>query len=596
MNKMIRIICYMLSLGVSTFSWAQDTGIYTRVNIALSQVDASAVERALYKHFPILSQTNTRLVLAHEIESPGGFHYTFDQYIEGIPIHHGGIKANLNKSGMIISCMNYLADFETNITSSFHLSAEYFRQEVARELETADVSISQSYVVQDRQLIAAYHARIYDKYSGLNEERIYHADTGTMLQQEDLNSYFARVDSSGSGKVFIPNPCTKAQVAYGDLFVDAEDANLPIFDELMDTVELRDIQYRAGLFRLEGPYVFIEDILGPEKTPAVSIDGNFYFDRSQSGFEDVMAYYHIDTFQRYIQRLGFTNLQNKPFRVDTHGSTSDNSAFVPNGENSYIRFGEGGVDDAEDADVIIHEYGHALSNAASPGSLSGFERKALDEGVGDYLTASYSKDITLFDWYKLFNWDGYNEFWMGRDAATTETYPPESRDIYSYGQIWASSLMRIREEIGAEIADRLAIQELYSNAISMSLADGIQLLLDADTLLYEGKYANAINFYTCQSALRNDPICLQVDLSAPTAEKYFEIFPNPNTGRFQVSFSPVRNNMQVEIYTLMGQLVKRVQLTAKISSIKLSVAEGLYVVKLIQENQILEYRKMMIRR
>ncbi|MEZ4916786.1 MAG: hypothetical protein R2836_07345 [Chitinophagales bacterium] len=52
--------------------------------------------------------------------------------------------------------------------------------------------------------------------------------------------------------------------------------------------------------------------------------------------------------------------------VDTHGNNgADNSFFSPATPLRLI-FGEGGVDDAEDADVIIHEYGHAISHFAAP--------------------------------------------------------------------------------------------------------------------------------------------------------------------------------------------------------------------------------------
>ena len=68
----------------------------------------------------------------------------------------------------------------------------------------------------------------------------------------------------------------------------------------------------------------------------------------------------------------------------------DQSVFIGNSGNSYLLFGEGGVDDAEDADVIIHEYAHAISYAASPETNSGTERRGLDEGLGDYFAAIYS--------------------------------------------------------------------------------------------------------------------------------------------------------------------------------------------------------------
>jgi hypothetical protein len=77
--------------------------------------------------------------------------------------------------------------------------------------------------------------------------------------------------------------------------------------------------------------------------------------------------------------------------IDPHGTSADNSFFsYPN----FIYYGTGGVDDAEDADVITHEYSHFLSRNAAPNTNVGMERQGLDEGLGDYVAASYFKPIS----------------------------------------------------------------------------------------------------------------------------------------------------------------------------------------------------------
>jgi hypothetical protein len=48
-----------------------------------------------------------------------------------------------------------------------------------------------------------------------------------------------------------------------------------------------------------------------------------------------------------------------------------------------LRFGKGGVDDAEDAEVILHEYGHAI-HFAQNFSFASEEAGAISEGFGDY--------------------------------------------------------------------------------------------------------------------------------------------------------------------------------------------------------------------
>ena len=55
--------------------------------------------------------------------------------------------------------------------------------------------------------------------------------------------------------------------------------------------------------------------------------------------------------------------------------------------------GDGGVDDGEDADVIVHELGHATQDAQVPGFGEGAEQGAMGEGFGDFLaTYIYLQD------------------------------------------------------------------------------------------------------------------------------------------------------------------------------------------------------------
>ena len=82
-------------------------------------------------------------------------------------------------------------------------------------------------------------------------------------------------------------------------------------------------------------------------------------------------------------------------------SGADNSHYL--GGSGQLAFGEGGVDDAEDADVIVHEFGHALSDHASPLSNTGLERRAIDEGYGDYFAASYSRKFSDYNWENIFS-------------------------------------------------------------------------------------------------------------------------------------------------------------------------------------------------
>src|SRR5439155_9117055 len=121
---------------------------------------------------------------------------------------------------------------------------------------------------------------------------------------------------------------------------------------------------------------------------------------------------HIDRSQRYIQSLGFSDasgdgIDDRPQIAIADQFSADDSYFLSS--SRVIRYGAGGVDDAEDADVILHEYGHALQYSESPGFETSpkFEAGAIAEGSGDYWAAAMSArspgttntdDICIFVW------------------------------------------------------------------------------------------------------------------------------------------------------------------------------------------------------
>jgi hypothetical protein len=73
---------------------------------------------------------------------------------------------------------------------------------------------------------------------------------------------------------------------------------------------------------------------------------------------------------------------NRPQAVRINQFGQDNS-FATGHPKDELRFGKGGVDDAEDAEVILHEYGHAI-HFAQNFSFASEQAGAISEGFGDY--------------------------------------------------------------------------------------------------------------------------------------------------------------------------------------------------------------------
>lgn len=304
------------------------------------------------------------------------------------------------------------------------------------------------------------------------------AKTGEKLKIEDVSSYHhskgshphkplprlqgpLRATVNGTGFVFDPDPLSTAVATYAGSYVDGNDATNAALDAQRISVTLPDITFAAGVYSLVGPYAAIGDFEAPNKGLFTQASSNFAFNRSNDGFEAVNTYYHIDAAMRYLNvTLGLTIMPYQytgGVRFDPSGlNGADNSHYVSG--TGRLAFGEGGVDDAEDADVIIHELGHGLHDWVTVGGLS--QVNGLSEGIGDYWAASYSRSKgnwptsnVAYNW--TFNWDGHNPFWGGRVLNYAAVYPGGLiNQIHTDGQIWATANMKIWDDIGRQKADK----------------------------------------------------------------------------------------------------------------------------------------------
>ncbi|HHG85010.1 MAG TPA: hypothetical protein ENJ82_09730 [Bacteroidetes bacterium] len=560
-----------------------------------ADANAETVRLALLEMKPFLQKSNCDLALQHEIESPGGFHYTFQQMYQGQPIYQARIKANLTQSKRMMSILTTLlpvnsapAEFvATEEEAKSHLTTLYDQGGYRFHID-----LKKCYFLGENGLLPAFQAEI------AVDDRLWEVildgqDINILLLKRDLATYarppkVSSVDTTGTAMVFRPDPLTSSGNVYGGNYTDNADTDSPFLNNERVQVTLNDICYNGTFFLLEGPYLKIKDVEAPFSAPATSTDGNFIFTRADQGFEDAMCYYHIDTYQRYIQSLGFMNLMNAPLTVDPHAlNGQDNSHFVPQGGNLRLGFGEGGVDDAEDADVIVHEYGHAISYSAAPGSNGGTERQGLDEGFGDYIAASYSKSLHYASWKNTFTWDGHNEFWNGRSASIATLYPPASTDIYTYGEIWASTLMEVWDEIGRINSDKVFFESLYHSNVSMTLSDAAQIVLDADTALFNGAHTLNYQLAFCRRGIFTGTApgqsCFVGTVKPNDPGSQWLIFPNPAKETFSINVSDWlrRSAIRYEIVDVMGKTVANGRINRAFSEVPISqLSAGTFLVRL----------------
>lgn len=313
------------------------------------------------------------------------------------------------------------------------------------------------------------------------------ARTGEVFRVVDRS-----LNVDGTGYVFDPDPLSTAHATYGDAgFSDDADATTPQLDAARASRTLKDItDLGGGTFKLQGPYAEVVDSESPFKGLFAQSGSTFNFDRSQDTFEAVNAYYHIDQIMRYVNGtlgIGVTPYQYAGgVRFDPSGfNGADNAHYIPT--TGQLAFGEGGVDDAEDADVILHELGHGLHDWLTAGGLSQVD--GFSEGVGDYVAQSYSRSLgqwaaneTPYAW--VFSWDGHNPFWAGRVTNYGAHYPDGLvGEVHGDGQIWASSLMKIWNDIGRNKTDAAVFEGLAMTNGASSQNDAAQAVLQAAVTL-----------------------------------------------------------------------------------------------------------------
>ena len=205
------------------------------------------------------------------------------------------------------------------------------------------------------------------------------ARTGAPLRIRDL-----LWRATASATLFDPNPVV-TQGSYAGLR-DAKDKDSALLTSLRIPVSLPRITSPEGC--LLGTYA--DARLGKRAKPVCRPSLDFTgVRRSNDRFEALMAYFHIDRTRAYIDGLGLSQaLRRKPQRVRANGIPDDNSFFSSMTRSMTV--GTGGVDDGEDADVIVHEYGHSLQDQAVHGFGRSIGAGSMGEGFGDYLAAAMS--------------------------------------------------------------------------------------------------------------------------------------------------------------------------------------------------------------
>jgi hypothetical protein len=596
---MKNLFAFLLIINSSTALFAQnkyhrnvvefdnkEAKISTPNTILATKNISSEVENYIRNAFPSVKYGD--FILRHHTQSQASNHYLFQQYYKNLEVYRGSIKISVNKSGKISSVLNFayeLPDEALYIIKSPNIE-QYLSQKYGNEFPIKSQT-KEVYYVKNHQLHKGTLLNYSSTYSYIGDKEVlFNADGKEIYENDNMvyHSHASQQDTLVKVKIFRPDPLASANVTYGGSYVDANDTDVAVINaELVDTTMF--VKFENDTFYLKSNYINLGEFDLPIKAICKTLTDTMHYTRANDCFEQVSVFFYINYFQNYLQSLGFNNLGNHAINVDAHGwNGQDNSSFSPS--EDLLSFGEGGVDDAEDLDVILHEYQHALAYYAAPGTNSGNERRCLDEANGDYLAASYSKSVENHTWDNVFTWDGHNEFWQGRKATSAKVYSSSLSfsNIYAQTDLWAGTLMQIWEDIGRETTDKILMESLYAYSAGLKMNQAAKLFLLADSNLHNG--ANAIPIITrfCAKNL------LTTECSIISVDKKLKNIPNTHpTVYFNANEIVVNtdNNFDFNLITIDGKGLLKAKNQSNNNSINISdLPSGVYMLQLtIKDNK-----------
>lgn len=537
----------------------------------------------------------------------------FEQTINNVPIFEGDIVVHFNNQDEVtytadapVSKNKMTIDTTPNISaaSAFDIAKGVIipKGEIMHQENRLFVYNTEN---GDTRLVYRVVIDSYEKQGSW--ETIIDAHTKEVLSTKDIAIYHHKnhdeprkvgarnnpLKATGTAYIYNPDPLSVAGVKYGGAYVDGNDATNPSLDAARSLVNLPEIELLSGVYKLKSKYAEIKDIQAPSTGLFTQSSPDFLFDRSQLGFEATNIFYHFHNSMAYInETLGINcrpTVNGGAVQFDPHGQNgADNSAFYPGGQ--YLTFGQGGVDDGEDADVILHELGHGIHYWVT--GLKSSSKQGLGEGSGDYWAMSYSRSLNQwasntpeYNW--VFNWDGHNPFWDGRVTNYTAKYPTSTIDNSNYihinGQIWATALMRIYDKLGKEKTDRIFLEGLAltnSTATQQTAATAVrQAAIDMN-----GKFG-----FTCANV---DVINTEMIASGYTMSTYtckdlavndikkdqIKIYPNPTKDILNINIDTSKESRAV-ITSLDGRQVLTTTIKNGKNQINVStLPKGVYLI------------------
>ena len=457
-------------------------------------------------------------------------HTRFRQKIAGYPVFQGIVSVHQGREGAVRTVHSaYVPNPKAEKTITARLNAAQAEKIAKAEINKSAAVMAPLrmptrsellwFQADDGELRLAWKLMVFSNDPLGDFLTVIDASNGELLLMENRMAFV-----NGSGYVYAPNP-----VQYHGNWTtisDNSDANSALLDSARVLVTLQGLDPCTNSCKLTGEFVDLTLQKQGKRVPdADEPDRNYFYTRDDERFEQVVVYHTVDSIQRYFHALGFdddvgvTNgIRDFPTFAHAHWYKQDQSYYST--ADDAIHFGDGGVDDGEDADIIAHEYGHAVQHDQNS-AWGGGEMGAMGEGFGDYLAASY------------FSADG-NSAYQNSNAACVGEWDATSYDsgnppclrridggkhypedlvgsVHADGEIWSAALWDIRGALGAVATDQLVLEHHFALPGSASMGTAALALLDAEFNINAGLNKVVIRQKFCDRGILSGSECVFVD-------------------------------------------------------------------------------------
>jgi len=481
------------------------------IRVPTGQLSEPAIlERVARRRF--MSPTELDLRLTSRAESLTGTHLRYEQFAGGVSVVGASLTISFDPTRRVAAVMDRLIDAREPAARMTGVN----NQGISNVIGEMEILTRSTVAVPSVSGLRIAHQIIALAGDGRPWHYLIDAASGAILEHYTLSI-------NATGKVFRANP---VELLNDPTLHDHDDAATSVPAVTYSDVILPEL---AASGPLTGPNVRVVDVTLPSTRRAESAQ-LLSFNRSDPEFEEVMAYYHLDRSQRYLQSLGYSGSRQiirNGVSVDPHAEGgADNSHYVPSsvpGIGNTLYYGDGGVDDAEDPDILLHEYAHAIHDSVAPGAFngtSGSQPRALGEAFGDYWAFSSGFEITSQtgrDPFCIADWDARCgggpssrcDYPAGADCLRRVDSSKSMKDylgsdtpgnehlngaIYSSAlrQFFMATIARYGTTAGRRIADTIVIEGQFRMPPAPGFSLAARKLIEADQLLYGGANGKAI--------------------------------------------------------------------------------------------------------